>query len=1192
MLLRCCAILAVWIVLGGGQIGWAQDTTRVLREIGLHRDTIDTFQPQPYQLRPFVLPGSESIRLGATEIDTAGYRLDYRGGRLWIEGGDAFERADTLFATYRTYPFGFEEVYRRRARDTTAAADRGAVAVVEDDTVSDSGFDPFEGVTLQRSGSISRGLVGGTNRDVNIESGLRMQLQGELAEDVRVRAVLTDQNTPIQPQGTTQRLEDFDRVFIELDAPQGTAQLGDVDVDLGQESQFARFTRKLQGATLRSDTLGAVVGMPEGRAQVVGAVSRGQFRSQDIEPIDGVQGPYRLTGENGEELIVIVAGSERVYLDGEQVERGRTNDYVIDYTRGEITFTANRLITDDRRITVEFQYRTSQFSRTLIGSEAQAGVWRGADGSPRIRVGARYLREADGTDLQSGFDLSREDSLRIVQSGDDRAVRSGAEEVVFDPEAPFVQYRREVVELPGGETDTAFVPLDGPPEPGTPVFRVRFTQVGAGQGAYVRAGREVNGILYEYQGPGQGSYAPIEPLPKPKKQHLVDLTGSVEPIRGVTLFGEWAQSLNDANRFSALDSQDDRDQGYVAGLRLSPTPLDVGGASIGRLSAEVRRQERGRHFETFNTTRDIEFGRRWNLARSGTGVPKNLQGVGDETLDEGRIRWAGGENSQAEIGAGRLQIGPAFESTRGHGRLSLQEFGVPRVDVQTEVVSSTDRVQGVDGRWLRQQGTLRQPFWGGRLEPRLRIDHERRLQRLEAADSLTGASFAFWEVEPSMQLETDPVTASAGVEYRTEEGAAGSGLRDAATAWTVQSNVAFTPRAPYRVQATGGYRVRRVTDFFRVNRGREDTESAIVQVDATARPWNRAVEVRALYDAITERTPTLQEVYIRTGPELGQFVWEDADGDGVQQIDEFIPETTPNEGEYVQSFVPSDSLESVISLDTRFRLQLTPARVLESGGSWWTQALRSVQTRTEVEVREKSRTEDLASVYLMQLRRFRRPETTLDGQLRLSQDLALFRQARRLGIDVAWTQTRGLTERASGTERRFLNSWDATARWKPSPDWGLSLRGAAQTDRAGSEAFADTRSYDIDALEGEPTVSFQPAPSVRLVGSVAYAQKDESVQDRTAQVLRIPLRIEWSRAGRFQLSVNGELADVDLEGSAQGRAQFELTDGRGPGRSYLWGVQGRYVINQYLRATLTYDGRAPAAAPVIHTARLQLSASF
>ena len=51
-------------------------------------------------------------------------------------------------------------------------------------------------------------------------------------------------------------------------------------------------------------------------------------------------------------------------------------------------------------------------------------------------------------------------------------------------------------------------------------------------------------------------------------------------------------------------------------------------------------------------------------------------------------------------------------------------------------------------------------------------------------------------------------------------------------------------------------------------------------------------------------------------------------------------------------------------------------------------------------------------------------------------------------------------------------------------------------------------------------------------------------------------------------------------------------DVRGAGTSYLWTVTGWYQLSRLLRATLTYNGRAPADAPTLHTVRVQLSAVF
>jgi hypothetical protein len=79
---------------------------------------------------------------------------------------------------------------------------------------------------------------------------------------------------------------------------------------------------------------------------------------------------------------------------------------------------------------------------------------------------------------------------------------------------------------------------------------------------------------------------------------------------------------------------------------------------------------------------------------------------------------------------------------------------------------------------------------------------------------------------------------------------------------------------------------------------------------------------------------------------------------------------------------------------------------------------------------------------------------------------------------------------------------------------------------------------------------------------------------------------------KAQVTTRFEVAFIDLQGEALGLAEFELTDGRGPGTSYLWGVNGDYTLNEFLRLSFAYDGRAPADAPVLHTVRVQMSAIF
>lgn len=1199
-------LLCAYGVAPGVAFAQRADSSRVvdLREVGLHADTLMAERAQPFVLRARIRPETfRLIRLGGGDVPDARFVLDGEAGLLTLI--PPLEPGDTLVARYRTWPDGLAGAVSRRrveAADSAGAAPQRAVEVAQS-----AGDDDGPGLSkLQRSGSISRGVLAGNTRDATVESGLRLNLSGEIAEGIEVEAVLTDENTPILPEGNTQRVSEFDRVYIRLAARYGTARLGDFDLRLG-ESAFARFDRRLQGATVAArwaDAPGRALG--GGTVSIAGATSRGEFRTQQIQPIDGVQGPYRLEGAGGETFILVLPDSDVLYLDGERLVRGETNDYVIDYATAEITFTPARLITNDRRISAEFQYTTNQFTRTLLAADGTADLWQRDDGSSRVKIGATVLREADSRDFGAAFGISAADSALLVGSGDADALRSGAEVVPFDPEALFVQYRRTIEDFGGdGVVDTFFVAIEAAPPAGEPVFRVRFTRSGPGQGDYERGGRSVNGIVYEYVGRGRGAYLAQRRLPKPKEQRLVDFRAALEPVRGVRLLGEWAASLDDRNRFSDLDADDDDGRALEVGAEVVPRAF-----AGGTLRARTVHRRTDATFAPFARTRPVEFERRWNLAAPSTGEVVQdgvgpLSGRGDEVITEASAAWSKREAFRAGVEAGRLRL-LGFEGTRW--QLAAERLGGagPRAETRVERVVSRDVARGEGGAWLRQRHALWVPLLQSRLTPRLEVEHEDRQQHalvsdgsggFAQSDSLVAGALRFVEVRPGVRWSGGEASArgarqeaSVTLALRSEDAPLEGVLRDAADALTLQANWTAELRR-FRSDATLGFRRRRAKDAFRIAGRDQDTEALVLRWNGRASPLRRAVDVSWFYDAQTERTPTLQELYIRTGPELGEFVWSDDNGDGVIQIEEFIPERTPGEGTYVRTFVPSDTLTPTVSVQARLRIALDPAKLIDSSTPRRLRWLRQVSSRTTFDVLEKSRDDRTARLYLLDLSRFRDTTNTLDGRLRLSQDFTLFRRVQEVGLDLGWSQSRGLRELASGEEERFQNRWQAVGTWRPRERWSFRLDVRTERNRLVSSQLT-TRRYDVRTLALEPEVAYSPMRALQLRAGLALADKRDALEGRTGRIIRVPLGATLAQAGRVSANARYEVAVVQVEGEASGLAAYELTEGRGAGTSHLWLFSLQASLTQYLRATLNYDGRKPDAGPTLHTVRMQLSAVF
>lgn len=1150
------------------------------------------------QLRPPIAPRSVKVDViapVAQRLAPEAYRLDLQTGALRLVA--PFDTLTTLVVAYRRLPsvalppplvvLTPDTTGRQRPRTPTAPASGGS--------------------TLATTGSITRGVVAGSNRDVSLTSGLRLDVSGEVAPGVTVTGALTDSDTPIVPEGTTQTLSDFDRVFVRVDGPGAQARLGDIDLRL-DGTAFAPLRRTVQGAVLDLDlpARGLVTG---GRVQAGASAVRGRFRSQDLVLRSGVQGPYRLEGDRGEPFVLVVPGSERVYVDGRALLRGR--EYTVDYGTGEITFTPEVLITAERRATVDFEFSAGGYARTLSAASASVGLG-GSEQRPLARVGGRVLREADAPGLGDALGLSEDDLDRIAASGASDVLVPGEVPVAFDAESAFVLYTARDTTLSSGATERIFVPATAEADS---VFRVRFSRVRAGEGSYRRAGQAINGILYEWVGLTGGDYVPFRILPRPASRTVLDLFAEAEPIESVVARVEVARSIDDVNTLSSFDARGQDADALEASLDASD--ILIGEVEV---QASLVRRVRARGFRTLDRIRTVDYNRRWNLARAGTPFGSEIDSLG-EAVTEATLSARLEDVGSVRVTGGTLGLG-AFNARRV-GALATLDPGVlgddlgalPLARVEIDAVESDAGSTSVlgSGSFLRQRLGLRREILGGRLTPLLDVENERRRQSggVLPQDSLLSASYSFLSVRPGLAFDLSRLDGFVSVEVRDldeplaprSDIASDLPLAPAARALGAEAQVAVQGAAGLRSDARVAYRRTRYRDAF-VALGREDEESLAVGWTARASPLARALSVRTRYEALTERSPVLQEAYVLVGPEAGLFVWRDGEGepragepDGVQQVDEFFPETTPFEGTYVRTFVPSDDLVPSVGASGRLALRLDGARLADGMGAEWA---RRFSARGTVEVREKSASGELLRVLLFDpgvlQQRADTTAGTIDGRFRAEGELSFrptdARNGLRLGLDHL-TTTRRLAAGAE-TRRTQLARLEGRVSLAPTLLGRLSLR--AERRETQSRAFA-SRTFDLRALTAEPSVTWATASGVSLTaGAVVSSRVDRlasGASPEAAFLVRVPVDVRWAPSAGLSVTGRAELSFVDLSGGeGTGLSLYELTDGRGPGTSGLGGVQAVVALTESVRATLTYDGRLPATSRLVQTVRASVSAVF
>ncbi len=1133
----------------------------------------------------FIIQFSELVYLNYNTIlkPADDYRIDYKTGKIHLDpfiytrySLDTFQIYN-LKIEYDVFPYNFKREYSNFEIITekdSVTGDTVEIATKRTDLMESL----FEGTSLEKSGSLFRGLTIGSNRDLTLNSGFRLQLNGKLTNDIEIVAALTDENTPIQPEGNTQKLQELDKVFIEVKNKKTIATIGDINVNF-ENTNFANFSRKIQGAK-------GYTAFDFGDIQLTGAVARGKFNTNVFTGKDGVQGPYRLIGKDNETTLLVLSGTEKVYLNGVQMVRGDQADYTIDYGIGEITFTNKRLITSNSRITVDFEYSDRKYSRMLIAGKN--GLKFGND---KFGVGITFINESDNPDKTIDFTLSDADKILLQNAGDDKfkAIRSGVTFVGLDSLGRSKGVYVLVDTIVGGVQDTVYRY-----DPGNvnAQYQVGFTYVGPGKGDYTKE----TIFKYNFVGIKQGDYQPIVFIPIPTSYQLGDisLNYSSSPKNEFYLNLEGAFSSLNKNKVSITDvTQKGTAINGLIGFKKEK--FNLAGLNLKSVELNFRERVINRAFNTLERLNTIEFDRTYDIQDS-----TNLT----EELREGNLKFSPNKYMNLSGLYGMLKRGNDFTALRTNAGVFLKDdsLKLPTLNYVVDIVNSENFVTGSKSKWVKQAGELNyfklfnvQSSNPSRIYTSFFFNNENRKNNfnLPTRDSLDPGSFTFTEYRPIIAFENIfNFDISGEYNFRTDQLSDNGVIKDLSNTYTQLYGLKYNGLSWFRPEINLTIRDKKYSPDF-LAKGNSDNQTVLVNSIVRLDPFNSAVQTDLLYNVSSERSAKLEKLFVLVPIGQGNYIYlGDLNSNGIQDENEFTL-TNNNDGTYVRINLPTDKLFPIIDVNTSARVILRPSRYLNiKSGSIIGDLVNNFTSESYYRIDEKSKDPVSSDLYFLRTGAFLSDSNTIIGTQVFQQDLNFFEYNPGYSLKLRFLQQKGLTQYSSGNERSLSIQRSGKLKIGVAKDITTQLEYVNKIDRNIAPVIS-VRNRNIDGDAFNTDLSYRPVQQIESGLQLNFIRATDTypTTPNLANINQQILRFIYSFAQLGRLRLEIERDEVRLTNSSI-NIPYELTNGRVSGKSYFWRGIFDYNLSKNIQASVNYDGRIEGGRNAIHTGRAEVRAFF
>jgi len=1012
---------------------------------------------------------------------------------------------------------------------------------------------------IEISGAFMRSVSAGGQQSAMMHSVMDLTISGNISDDIMLRARMTDQQMPFEPEGNTQRLQDFDRVNVQLIHENWGIEAGDLNIQSNPNLQFLRFNRQVQGLGISSSKLS--IDSSQSHTQAIASFARSKTGVQNIEPIEGVLGPYRIEGPQNEPFIFILAGSEKVFLDGEQLKRGIKNDYIIDYNSAEITFNAQHYISKYSVIQIEFEYSDRQYSRNVTAVRHEQTI-----GNLDLNIG--FFQQSDKADSQieelSSSDL---DAISSLGQESNYAEIPSVDSVGFASDK--IRYAK-IDTVVGGKEYAIFKLSENP---AIAQYQVNFTMVGDNNGDYVISNSAKNNVVYEWVAPidgvSQGNYGPVKKMALPQNHRVINVGLNYNLKNNADLSFEYAGSEFVNNRFNKSNTQL---KGNALAMGFNSSLRKVNFLKETKVDYHIKYEYLDSAFAPVQPFRKMDFNRNWGMDESA------VFQAGEEHL----VSLGTTLKSQNQMLSYDLAL--RNKENAGNGlqhNINFQNKGDIRINIDGFLMESKNGEYNTD--WKKALVDFRYSKF--KLMPGYTFQTQQ--HQLFKKGSLSN-SFQYYDshqfyINKEDSGKWDFILSH---EFRSDKRPFEGRMMDSENAQNThfKSSIHYAEanklsisllRREIQLEMDSA----QSTQYFQ---GGMNWESSF---------WDGTIVQNLNFQTGTGRVLQRSYFFMEVARGVGTHSWSDLNENGEQELNEFFEdETEYGDRNYIKVLTMGTEYQTAFINNLQYQLRWKMPQSWAKSQSLL-QYLGKFSGKFNANFDNKNTFEnwmDRISPLITQ-----ESENILSSR-NIWKSSFFYNRGGEAFMEAAWSKSARKQLLIDGFEGMHRNLSYLSATWNAFHDWNFNMRYQTSQNSSFSDRVEE-RDYQFSSTALVPKIMWQGTKNFRI--SVSYKNENKWSPDEAIGGEVLVNSVEFSNkliqaeSGILESKFSYVSVASDLANN-QSPLAYEMFEGLQSGDNYVWNLSLRRKIIGDLNIILQYFGRKSQDRKTIHNGSVQLTALF